>query len=315
MKQKILLLIAVVILVLVVLLLTFPQSRNTIGRFYTYLTAPSEVKNMIFVVGEEGNASLVRIYAGGLHTFSRDGISVLEAVKHGERIFAILEEQATGAIDVYGISFRTGEQRALTGDGQYKEGLSISPDGTMLAYALVGPPLDGKPDIYYDVRRHRIVTLNLSSGEVVDIEPGAHPFFLDDSTLFFTNQDGYKVQSLSGPEQSTLTGTSSANTIIFRPSVSRTGYIAYRNVRIPSDFLILKIANWYPLSLLYNSTVSAREGSILDDVAFADSIAYSVYTTRGETTIHTFNPASSSNEERVLFTFPEAIDIMNLIAQ
>lgn len=305
-------LLLVVLFVAVIAVLVLPQSRQVLIRWSAYFTAPQEVKDMLFVLGEEGNAALTRIHLGRLDILTNETVSVLEAVTHNKQVFAILQERSSGEIDIYESNLGDKDWRALTRDGEYKEGLSVSPDGTHLIYALVGPPREGRSDEYYDVRRHRIVMLNSLSGAMTEVEPGAHPFFLDQNTILFVNVEGYRVKSLVGPEESTLVGTSTTKTFLFRPSVSSNGFITYRNIFVLQDFLVARIENLFPLSLSYHKTLSAPEGSLLSDAALLGDIAYLAINTDGTTSL--FKEPIVENATRTkIFTFPENITIMSMV--
>lgn len=282
----------------------------TATDFFTYLAAPKAVKEALFIVGEEGNASLARVSLGSLRSISYEEFSFVEVARSrvNGRIFALLQERTTDLVDVYEI--RKGEPFALTSDGVFKEGLSLSPDGALIAYATVGEPLDGNDSNWYDVRRHEIMLLNTTSGVATSFDRGAHPAFLDSETLFYTTTDGYQIRNITRPEESFLKDDS-ADRIIAAPTVSDAGYFAFRNVRDVDEFFVLKFASRHPLALQYHATLSAGEGT-LRDLALHEDQAFFVAEGATETVL-LLADVESSTVPIQLFAFPEKISIMRIV--
>lgn len=294
---------------IVVAALAVPGVRGTIGDFFTYLSAPREVKDMLFLVGSEDDAILAQVRLGALRFTKIDGLSFREATRHEEVVYAILEERASGEMDVYALE-GSGELLALTRDGMEKEGLSVSPDGTKLAYAIVSGPLDDRDAIYYDVRRHSVRALDLATGASDTFGNGAHPYFLDNDTLFYMTEEGYRVMSISGGDGSRF-ADGSANLIIAPPEVDRdTGHFAFRHPVNTQNIIILHIDSRVPLALSATRVITPPSGTP-QDFALQDGVAYYSARTDGETRIFRA-PVEGENAGEELFTIPQALQIMSI---
>ena len=306
-KQLSLALGAIVVVVVIVFLV--PGTRNALTTFYTYLFAPQAVKDMLFVVGTEEEASLAQVRFGALRFTSFDNLSIVEVARREKQIYTLLKDRATGEVDVYALE--DSHPRALTRDGTMKEGLSISPNGALLSYATVGEALDGRDPIYYDVRRHSVTVLNIETGELSEFGNGAHPYFLDDDTLFYTDTEGYVVRSVTGPEESTLRD-SFTNTIVAPPAVSpESGYFAFRNVLSVNDFTVLHLDSLFPVSVRLEKVIAPASGT-LQDLAFRGDVAYlSISEEAGAVRIFE-EPLGSDEPTQALFTFPREVQIMSI---
>lgn len=244
----------VVILALAALVVSRGWSTNS-AVFFALLNAPAEVKEMIFVTEPGGASGVSRVRFGGVMTKHFPGMTLLDAVRSGDTLVALLEEDVTGYVDVFDISGDGMEQ--ITRDGAVKSSLALSPDGSLVAFSVRGEPFEGVPEDVYDVRRFETVVMDTFGNGTRTFE-GNHPHFLDKERLLTFSSSGITVNNLRTGGTSTL-----SDRIVFRtiqkPSYGSNGFFVIENP-VVAQFDVFRLTSFSPVLYEFVGAIPAENG-------------------------------------------------------
>jgi len=186
--------------------LIFGPIRFDARYFFELLSAPETVQHMVFVEETDTGSSLVRIKFGGLEKKTFDGFRILQVVQSGNATVGLFENRTTGTIDVAHIE--GGDLKPLTTDGVEKSGITLSPDGTHVAYALRSANTESsQSDETYNVADYETKVITLSGEDIISFEGNNHPFFWSDEILVTFSEKGIETHNLVSGEHTYITDT------------------------------------------------------------------------------------------------------------
>jgi len=182
----------------------------------------------------------------------------------------------------------------ITKEGASKSGVTVSPNGTRIAYSTEGPALPGTIEDAYDVRRYLTHVLS-ASGEELFLIPGNHPYFLNDASLLVLNERGFEIYNME-------TGSSNATVddlaffAVERPVYG--GGEAFIAVNpITSERLFMRFASQNPVLLEHIGTLPADDRLFF---ALGEGVRWEGRAENGTFTLTRFDGGALSDGAQVL---------------
>ncbi len=243
-----------VVLLFIFVFITTQDSWSVNSRyFFQLLNAPQSVKNAIFITTHGEETALARVAFGGIVTTVYPERNILEVARTNGVMVGVLEDAQSGAVDVFLIQGK--KLTPLTTDGLPKSSITISPDGSRVAFAVKGPAFEGIREDAYDVRRYEISVLRISSPDVVGVYKGNHPRFFDRDSLFAFSEQGLTVYELQ-TGSSRFFADSLAFTASERPVFGEGGPFMVRDPFGGSQFLVMNMVSLNPIFYQLVGTLS-----------------------------------------------------------
>ena len=180
-SRKLIVLSLVVMILLASASLLYLFKKDYIMEAWSAYTLPPELKKATFISMQENTTTLLSV----------SGARFKKEVLKGVLISADEREQNTAQIilDENGVYNIFLNRKNIYATSSPLAGVSVSPDGTMVAYAHGTTPLMPLevpqliPNSSFDSRAWSVTVLSLASGALLEVGAGAAPLFIDSTNL------------------------------------------------------------------------------------------------------------------------------------
>ncbi len=282
-------------------------------HFFTLLSAPQEVKDMVFVVDNGSSSSLVRVLHGGLEIQTFEHSQILYVERATDQTVALVVQKGSGAIDVARVENK--KLIPLTDDGAQKGGVAFSPHGSYFAYTVL-EPLDSSGmenvdaatvnEVFFPQRFQ--IKVHSKDGVFVKSFVGNHPFFFDDETLGFFSERGMETYNfVTGDTTYVADGITSL--VQNRPYFGRNNTMIVRNP-VSEELMVFEFTNTPPLTYRFvgilpdsaDGFALSRGQSVFQGLRIGDSFIIRAFDDFSKDPVEIFSlPASFFNPSSAVF--------------